>query len=176
MAESASIVDGNRKDEPLFVYGSLMHQRILNTIAPANPHVERCFVTARLPGYVRHPYHNEPYPGMIVSQNPADFVDGVLIYGLTPVDHSKLDEFEGDEYTRASVPVVIKEQVPGSALYATTSLPAGSTVSATTYLFSGPRHHLDLTKQWDYEVFARDHLDKWMQTSADFFQRDALEN
>ncbi|KAG0256138.1 hypothetical protein DFQ27_005890 [Actinomortierella ambigua] len=170
MAEAAPMADDSHCNEPLFVYGSLMHPRILNAIAPTHPHVARRFVSARLPGYVRHPYHNEPYPGMIASSDPDAFVDGVLIFGLTPVDHTKLDEFEGDEYTRASVPVAVKDQVPASKPSEQGSLLAGSTVTATTYLFSGPRHHLDLTKQWDYEAFARDHLDRWMQTGSDFSQ------
>ncbi|KAG0236513.1 hypothetical protein BGW41_000381 [Actinomortierella wolfii] len=163
------MTDGINYDDPLFVYGSLMHPRILNAIAPANPHVARCLVSARLPGYVRHPYHNAPYPGMIASADPASSnVDGILIFGLTPVDHAKLDEFEGDEYTRTTVQAIVQDEVPASFLREKRPLSAGSTISATTYLFSGPLHHLDQTKQWDYETFERDHLDHWMQTSSDF--------
>jgi len=45
---------------------------------------------------VRHPYHNEPYPGMIASADSTKTVEGILVFGHSAIDVFRLDQFEGN--------------------------------------------------------------------------------
>ncbi|MFJ7567852.1 gamma-glutamylcyclotransferase family protein [Herminiimonas sp. NPDC097707] len=88
----------------IFTYGSLMFPEIWQRIVrgdyrstPATAH-----------GYVRYVLTDDTYPGMIVCPKAA--VEGVLYLDVTAQDVAALDAFEGSEYRRALIDVVIKSE------------------------------------------------------------------
>lgn len=93
----------------LFLYGTLMNQRLLHQVccgcvgAPRalcrSTHLETC--DAILGGYRRHRVRRALYPA-IVSCVDAE-VRGVLVTGFTQRDIQLLDDFEGHQYTRTEV-------------------------------------------------------------------------
>ncbi|KAG0056263.1 hypothetical protein BGZ83_005818 [Gryganskiella cystojenkinii] len=158
------------ENHPCFVYGSLRDPRVLNAVTRPGPEANVCTVRALIQGYVRHPYHNEPYPGMIASEDKTQAVDGLLLFGLTLMDRFRLDQFEGSEYTREQLPVQVLESV--SAEYSPTRVPlkTGDIITAYVYIFTGPVEHLDRTRMWDYEVFQREQVAQWLGVSSEFYE------
>ncbi|KAF9921336.1 hypothetical protein FBU30_008674 [Linnemannia zychae] len=156
---------------PCFFYGTLMSTRVLNSVTRPGPEANLYTVPASIQGYVRYPYHNEPYPGMIASKDDTLLsVEGLLVFGHTLVDRFRLDQFEGSEYTREVLPVNVLASVPGEYNHMGNKKPIikGDTVLAYVYVFTGPHEHLDRSRIWDFESFKRDHLVEWMSTSSDF--------
>ncbi|KAG0220968.1 hypothetical protein B0O80DRAFT_498155 [Mortierella sp. GBAus27b] len=158
------------ESHPCFFYGSLMDPRVLNAVTRPGPEANLHTVRATIEGFVRHPYQGAPYPGMIPSPDKTHTVEGILVFGHTMMDRFRLDQFEGDEYTRELLPVTVHNSVPGSFNVQGQSEPleSGDTVRAYVYVFTGPYEHLDRTREWDYEAFKRDHVNEWMNTSSDF--------
>ncbi|KAF9956342.1 hypothetical protein BGZ70_009938 [Mortierella alpina] len=158
---------------PCFFYGSLMEPKVLNSVTRPGPEADLFTVRASIQGYIRYPYHNEPYPGMVASQDDHEAVEGLLVFGHTMMDRFRLDQFEGSEYTRRLLPVKVLDPVPGkyNVQGQYQRLSAGDLVQAYVYVFTGPREHLDTSRPWDFEAFQREHLAIWMQTSPDFTQR-----
>ncbi|KAF9209876.1 hypothetical protein BGZ49_010406 [Haplosporangium sp. Z 27] len=155
---------------PCFFYGSLMEPRVLNSVTRPGPESNLHSVRATIEGFVRYPYHGMPYPGMIASEDKNHIVEGLLVFGHTLMDRIRLDQFEGSEYTREILSVRVLDPVPGSFNQQGQSKPlaAGELVSAYVYVFSGPHKHLDMTREWDFEAFQREHVTIWMNTSEDF--------
>ncbi|KAF9938693.1 hypothetical protein BGZ67_010534 [Mortierella alpina] len=170
---------------PCFFYGSLMEPKVLNSVTRPGPEADLFTVRASIQGYIRYPYHNEPYPGMVASEDSHEFVEGLLVFGHTMMDRFRLDQFEGSnlfiplnmshiqEYTRRVLSVKILDPVPAkyNVQGQCQPLSAGDLVEAYVYVFTGPREHLDTSRPWDFEAFQREHLAIWMQTSPDFTQR-----
>ncbi|KAG0376361.1 hypothetical protein BGX24_007854 [Mortierella sp. AD032] len=155
---------------PCFFYGSLMSTRVLNSVTRPGPEANLFSVPATIQGYVRYPYHNEPYPGMIASEDTTQAVEGLLVFGHTLMDRFRLDQFEGSEYTREILPVKLHSPVPAAfnIMDGKKPLQAGDVVQCYVYVFTGPHAHLDQSRPWDYEAFRREHLDVWMNTCSDF--------
>ncbi|KAF9896700.1 hypothetical protein BX616_006927 [Lobosporangium transversale] len=157
---------------PCFFYGSLMDSRVLNSVTRPGPESNLYSVRATIEGYIRYPYHNEPYPGMIISSDKTNIVHGLLVFGHTMMDRFRLDQFEGSEYSREVLPVKVLDPVPGSfnVIGQFEPLSPGDVISAYVYVFTGSHRNLDQTKEWDFEAFRRDHVTIWMQASSDFAQ------
>ncbi|KAG0341726.1 hypothetical protein BG004_005932 [Podila humilis] len=160
---------------PCFFYGSLMAPAILGRITQPGPTTTLHRVKAVIEGYVRHPYHNEPYPGMISSEDKTKTVEGILVFGHNAIEVSRLDRFEGSEYTRELLPVKILGSVPASFIPGNShldnkllSLEAGAIVLSNVYLFTAPARKLDQTREWDYEKFKNEQMIQWMRTGSDF--------
>ncbi|KAF9357331.1 hypothetical protein BGX34_009434 [Mortierella sp. NVP85] len=155
---------------PCFFYGSLMSPAVLNAVTRPGPESNLYTVRASIEGYVRHPYRNQPYPGMIASHDKTLVVEGNLVFGHTLMDRFRLDQFEGDEYTREVLPVKVHDVVPGAFNVQGQSNPlaAGDIIHAYVYVFTGPHGCLDQTREWDFEAFQRDHVKQWIRTSSDF--------
>ncbi|KAG0367344.1 hypothetical protein BC939DRAFT_502697 [Gamsiella multidivaricata] len=147
-----------------------MEPRILNSVTRPGPEADLYTVRASIKGYIRHPYHNEPYPGMVASDETSRVVEGLLVFGHTMMDRFRLDQFEGSEYTKEVLQVQVLDPVPGvyNVLGQSKPLAAGDFVSAYVYVFTGPHIYLDRAREWDFETFQRDHVTIWMQTSLDF--------
>ncbi|KAI1318192.1 hypothetical protein EDD11_007075 [Mortierella claussenii] len=147
-----------------------MEPRVLNSVTRPGPEANLYTVRATIEGYIRHPYHNEPYPGMIASEDKTLIVEGLLVFGHTVMDRFRLDQFEGSEYTREVLPVKVLDPVPGSynAIGGSNPLAPGDIVPAYVYVFTGPHGSLNLTKEWDFNAFQQEHVTIWMQTSSDF--------
>ncbi|KAG0200746.1 hypothetical protein BGX28_006288 [Mortierella sp. GBA30] len=150
-----------------------MEPKVLNSVTRPGPEADLYTVRASIQGYIRHPYHNEPYPGMVPSKDENELVEGLLVFGHAMMDRFRLDQFEGSEYTREVLSVKVLDPVPGKYNIKGNSQPlsAGDHVQAYVYIFTGPRNHLDVSRQWDFEAFQREHLDVWMQTSSDFTEQ-----
>ncbi len=76
------------------------------------------YAPATAQGYARYALADDTYPGMVAS--PGVAVDGVLYFDVAAQDVAALDEFEGSEYRRDSIAVVIN---------------SGEVVIACTYIF-----------------------------------------
>jgi gamma-glutamylcyclotransferase (GGCT)/AIG2-like uncharacterized protein YtfP len=85
----------------LFTYGSLMYPqvwtRVMNRAHPSRP--------ATIQGYARHGLAGEVYPALLES--PGSSVQGVLYSGLAEAELERLDRFEGEDYRRMSVRVLL---------------------------------------------------------------------
>lgn len=98
----------------IFTYGSLMFPEIWQRVVRGDYHS----APATAQGYARYALADDTYPGMIASPNAA--VEGVLYFDVDAQDIVALDAFEGAEYRRDSIDVVIN---------------SGETVIACTYIF-----------------------------------------
>jgi hypothetical protein len=107
---------------------------------------------------------------MIVSKNPTETVEGLLVFGHTPQELHRLDQFEGPEYPRSTLAVRLSSPVPSSYTLdrRVGGYEEGEMVDAYVYLFSGPIEHLDLDRPWDYERFKKEHVKEWMTVDATF--------
>lgn len=94
----------------VFVYGSLMYlpvwAQVVNGVYPC--------MNAVAHGYQRLAVPGETYPAMIESN--AAKVQGLVWLDVLPDDVARLDEFEGNEYERREIDVVLNTS--GDALKA----------------------------------------------------------
>ncbi|KAG0284342.1 hypothetical protein BGZ96_011277 [Linnemannia gamsii] len=156
---------------PCFFYGSLMNEKVLNAVTRPGPDSNTLFaIKATVQGYTRFTYHNQPYPGMVLSKDPTETVEGLLVFGHTAQELYRLDQFEGPEYPRSTLPVRLSASVPSSYTLngRVKGYGEGETVNAYVYLFTGPMEHLDQNRPWDYEKFKKEHVDDWMSIDATF--------
>ncbi|KAG0264409.1 hypothetical protein BG011_006885 [Mortierella polycephala] len=120
-------------------------------------------------GFTRYPYHNQPYPGMIASQDPQETVEGLLVFGHSDLERYRLDQFEGSEYLRTTLSVTVHGQVLARYMGDKSQDYEPETVlDAFVYVFVGPLEHLDLTRPWDYEAFKQEHVAPWITQSSTF--------
>lgn len=93
-------------------------------------------VTAVLDGYCRRAVKGEAYPAII--SEPDSRVEGVLYLKVNQLVWKKLDEYEGELYSRYRVNV---------------ELNAGRVLQAETYVLKPHYHRLLTENEWDYEQF-----------------------
>jgi len=95
-------------------------------------------------------------------------VRGTYVTGLTDENVRSLDWFEGEQYERVKVRVVLlKDGVEGGV---------GEEVKeAETYVFTAGDEALE-KKEWDYEVFRREKLGNWADRSEEYAEVDANAN
>ncbi|KAG0200742.1 hypothetical protein BGX28_006284 [Mortierella sp. GBA30] len=156
---------------PCFFYGSLMEPKVLNAVTRPGPDSDLFTVRATIKGYTRFTYHNQPYPGMIPSQDPEEVVEGLLVFGHSDLERQRLDQFEGSEYPRATLKSAVKIHGPVPARYTVDrehDYEAETKLDAFVYVFKGPIEHLDLNRPWDYEAFKREHVADWMTDCPTF--------
>ncbi|KAF9209880.1 hypothetical protein BGZ49_010410 [Haplosporangium sp. Z 27] len=165
-----SLALGEKNSPPCFFYGSLMEPKVLNAVTRPDPDSDIFAVRASVKGYTRFTYHNQPYPGMIVSKDPNEVVEGLLVFGHSDLERHRLDSFEGSEYPRTTLLITIHGQVPAKyTIDKIQDYEPETQIDAFIYLFAGPIEHLDLNRPWDYEAFKREHVVDWM-TSDDTFK------
>lgn len=85
----------------IFTYGSLMFPQIWQRVVRGNYRS----APATAPGYARYALADDTYPGMIAR--PQTTVEGVLYFDVDAQDIAALDAFEGSEYRRDQIDVVI---------------------------------------------------------------------
>lgn len=102
---------------PLFVYGTLQDADVLAAVLGRDVDMA-ALRRASAPGYraVTHP--GRVYPALAVQA--GDAAPGLLLEAISPLDRAVLDAFEGDEYHRRPIEVL----VDGSSLVAEAYLPA----------------------------------------------------
>lgn len=98
----------------LFVYGTLRDPDLLaavlgRALAPGEA------LTAVAPGFRAAYYPNRIYPALLRA--PGTAAEGLLLTGLSPFELDLLDRFEGDEYRRDIVPVMIGEELHEANAY-----------------------------------------------------------
>lgn len=101
----------------VFVYGSLMYAPVWGAVVKGQYQQQRGAVH----GYARYAVPGETYPAM-VKQHGAS-VQGLVWLDVWPEDLTRLDQFEGIEYQRDTVQVVLE---------------AGGTCLAHTYVWKDP--------------------------------------
>ncbi len=137
----------------IFTYGSLMFpevwERVVGSKYRASP--------ATLHGYLRRGVRNESYP-VIVQQGQESHVDGMLYFGISTEDLTRLDRFEGEYYVRHSVEVITGRQ--------------NVCLEAFAYVLSERYRHLLSDRDWDPGFFREHDLHLFL---ADYvgFERQA---
>jgi gamma-glutamylcyclotransferase (GGCT)/AIG2-like uncharacterized protein YtfP len=110
---------------------------------------------AILHNYCRHKVLDADYPAIIPQQGHT--VRGTYVTGLTDSDIARLDIFEGSEYERKNVKVILLED----------GQEKGETKEAQSYIWSSSVDRLE-KKEWDYEEFRKTKMHRWADTSDEF--------
>jgi len=115
----------------LFTYGSLMCSDIMSTVAGC----QSDSMAATLKDFQRSTIHGEKYPGIFHQANGT--VEGVLYLQLPEEAILRLDQFEGEQYSREDVQV-ITPQGPCRTM---------------AYIIKPQYHHLLTGEPWSFEQF-----------------------
>jgi gamma-glutamylcyclotransferase (GGCT)/AIG2-like uncharacterized protein YtfP len=130
----------------IFTYGSLMFPEVWTTVVHGN--YER--QPARLYGYQRCCIKGETYPAAIAA-GLEDYIDGQLYLNVDAEDQQRLDRFEGEDYEKATAPLILAE---------------GGIVMAQLYLY---RHHQRLEmREWDQAWFEREGIKQFLAEYGGF--------
>jgi gamma-glutamylcyclotransferase (GGCT)/AIG2-like uncharacterized protein YtfP len=90
-------------ERPLFVYGTLRDHEMLAAVLGRTPGAQPLAATA--PGFRAVPYPGRSYPALV--RRPGATAAGLLLTDLTPFERDLLDAYEGEEYRRGIVPVIV---------------------------------------------------------------------
>ncbi|NCA70865.1 MAG: gamma-glutamylcyclotransferase [Sphingobacteriia bacterium] len=115
-----------------FTYGTLMCPEIMSAVSGRALGGE----PATLLGYSRHAVRDQDYPG--IKPVAGARVQGVLYRNLDTLALRRLDAFEGEQYQRATIEVI---------------LPDGHRVSADTYVIKPEHASILLPGEWDFDSF-----------------------
>lgn len=140
-----SVSEAGKQDTfSCFFYGTLMHPKVLERVTGSDRHTYR---PAILHGYFRSNLKDLDYPGLIKLKDSA--TTGMLVQGVTKLEHDRLNVFEGEKYVLESVTV--------------TSIENGSLHPCLTYVWTDDTL-LEHT-EWDYEAFKVEKAHRWTDTS-----------
>jgi gamma-glutamylcyclotransferase (GGCT)/AIG2-like uncharacterized protein YtfP len=95
-------------DSLLFVYGTLRDPDLLAGVL-ARPLNAPTMLAATAPGYRAVHYPGRIYPALVHA--PGAAAEGLVLTDLSGFEHDLLDAFEGDEYARALIAVMIGEEL-----------------------------------------------------------------
>ena len=98
----------------LFAYGTLRDPDLLTAVL-GRPLSAGEALAAVAPGFRATHYPNRIYPALIRA--PGGAADGLLLTGLSPFELDLLDQFEGSEYRRDIVPVMVGEELHEAYAY-----------------------------------------------------------
>ena len=138
----------------VFTYGSLMFPRVWRRVVAGDYRT----LAARLPGFRRQRVRGEVFPSLeplAAEEDPLTAaVDGVLYLDVCAADLDALDAFEGSDYRRIEVPLLVSEQIPDG--------PApGKVLVADTYLFVSS--HKVEPGAWDPRHFERESMERFLR-------------
>lgn len=140
-----------------FFYGTLMHPKVLGSsttdfcgcvltllerVTGRQGHV---YIPTVLTDHVRLRVKGLDYPGMIPRSGTN--VAGMLVKGLAPGEIDRLDQFEGDEYTRTDVVV--------------RAIDSDVTHTCQTYIWKSNLIDALDKDEWDFATFEREKLHHW---------------
>ncbi|MCR2747600.1 gamma-glutamylcyclotransferase family protein [Limnobacter parvus] len=134
----------------VFVYGSLMYLPVWGQVVKG---VYPC-LNAIAKGFQRHAVPGETYPAMI--ENTAAQVQGLVWLNVLPEDLQSLDKFEGPEYQRREIEVVLNT--------------SGESMMASTYIWLNPdvlNDELWSVSRFEAEgmqTFLNNHVGNWNST------------
>ncbi|CAK7267475.1 hypothetical protein SEPCBS119000_002568 [Sporothrix epigloea] len=155
-----------------FFYGTLMAPEVFYTVCyrDAHPPAEvtrgHVFRSAVLHGYTRHRVLNEDYPGIIEDDTPGACVRGMLVSGVTDGNQHHLDYFEGSEYDRRTLDVVLDTASDAAPETDGTAPRKQETVQAEVFVFKDP-DSLE-RREWDFDEFRREKMHKWARAEYTF--------
>lgn len=98
----------------LFVYGTLRDPDLLAGVL-ARPLNAGAMLMATAPGLRAVHYPGRAYPALVRA--PGDAATGLVLTDLTAFERDLLDAFEGDEYHRRPIPVMIGEELHEADAY-----------------------------------------------------------
>lgn len=126
----------------LFAYGTLQIPEVMTAVTG------RVFesVPAVLENYARYCLRQRVYPGL--CRESGAVTEGTLFFGIDSLSLRRLDRFEDDFYTRATVPVVTPEQ---------------SRLLAEVYVIPPCHRGLLLPRRWDVNEFRCRHLSAYLR-------------
>jgi len=117
-------------------------------------HVAGCrpdLVAATLQNYRRSRIRGEEYPGIIADAGSE--VAGILYLNLPDSALQRLDEFEGEQYTRQELQVITEQ---------------GSSCAAMAYVIKSQHSHLLTGETWSYEHFLAHGKSQFLSTYIGF--------
>jgi len=100
--------------ELLFVYGTLRDPDLLAGVL-GRPLSAGTMLTATAPGFAALHYPGRIYPALVRA--PGAAAPGLLLTDLTPFERDLLDAFEGAEYRRAPIPVMVAAELHEAFAY-----------------------------------------------------------
>jgi gamma-glutamylcyclotransferase (GGCT)/AIG2-like uncharacterized protein YtfP len=98
----------------LFVYGTLRDPDLLDGVL-GRSRKTTVALPAAAPGFAVVHYPGRVYPAMV--RRPGAVAVGLVLTDLTPFEFDLLDAFEGAEYLRDIVPVIIGEELHEAFAY-----------------------------------------------------------
>ncbi len=99
---------------PLFVYGTLRDPDLLGGVL-ARPLVGEAMRPAAAPGFRAVHYPGRIYPALL--RTPGASAPGLVLTDLTTFEHDLLDAFEGAEYRRELIPVMLDAELHEAFAY-----------------------------------------------------------
>jgi gamma-glutamylcyclotransferase (GGCT)/AIG2-like uncharacterized protein YtfP len=99
---------------PLFAYGTLRDPQLLAAVL-GRPLRPGGLHPAVAPGFRAVHYPGRIYPALIRA--PGAVAEGLLLVDLTPFERDLLDAFEGDEYRRNTIAVMLGEELHEADAY-----------------------------------------------------------
>lgn len=99
---------------PLFVYGTLRDPNLLAGVL-GRPLRAGARLAAVAPGFAAVHYPNRIYPGLVRRHGAA--APGLVLTDLSPFERDLLDAYEGEEYRRAPIPVMIEDELHEADAY-----------------------------------------------------------
>jgi hypothetical protein len=94
--------------QALFVYGTLRDPDVLGAVL-GRAFDRRAVMTAVAPGFRTVAYPGRSYPALLRA--PGATAAGLLLLGLSRFELELLDAFEGTEYRRALLPVIVDAEL-----------------------------------------------------------------
>ncbi|CAB1110254.1 unnamed protein product [Ectocarpus sp. CCAP 1310/34] len=101
-AASPSAADGHGEDTPLFVYGTLMNEKVLFALLKRVPSTRK----ANLSGYHRFRIKDHVFPA--IRPREGGGVEGLLMTGLDAREKLIFDLFEDEDYHKVDVQVKVE--------------------------------------------------------------------
>ena len=98
----------------LFIYGTLRDPDLLAGLL-GRPLAPNAVLRAVAPGYAAVHYPGRTYPAL--RRQPGGAAEGLVLRGLSPFEQDLLDAYEGEEYRRALLPVMIGEELHEAFAY-----------------------------------------------------------
>jgi hypothetical protein len=98
----------------LFVYGTLRDPDLLSGVLNRPLNADR-MLPAMAPGFAAVHYPNRIYPALVRA--PGAAAEGLVLTDLSPFEKDLLDVFEGPEYRRDIIPVMIAEELHEAFAY-----------------------------------------------------------
>lgn len=122
---------------------------------------------AVLRGFRRQQVRNADYPAIVPVQNPSILVRGAFVSGLTDMEVTRLDHYEGFQYTRQRVKVKILKTTRFEDDVAEENLGTleGEEVDAETYVWTDSTEELS-NQDWNFAHFKKHRMHAWTGESS----------